>query len=218
MPSHVSPAQVLLPYLAPGRLEVPVSRGTPTKAASSPSGEDRRGRCIMELTPTDCPSESELGDWWCGVSEAFEAWRIPGRPGRNSPAEGRHVATPDPELPAQLDLSSRSMPPIEEPNAQRGQRASPQLQGSKGRDTLGSKRLEGPQSPSVSPPAQLWTLAPGWSMSQVGAPRSCPPSPGPGLSWQGFPPPPTPGLWLSLLFRVICFCSVCCCCCCCCRC
>lgn len=117
LPRVPSPG-AFLPYLAPGRLEVPVSRGTPMKAASSPSGEDCRGRRIMEQTPTPtgCTGDSELGDWWCGVSEAPEAWRIPGHPGRKSPAEGRQVATPDPKPRAQLDLSSRSMPPIEEPN------------------------------------------------------------------------------------------------------
>lgn len=33
------PCTMTSPYLAPGRLDVPVSRGTPTKAASSPSAD-----------------------------------------------------------------------------------------------------------------------------------------------------------------------------------
>lgn len=88
------------------------------KAASSPLGEDCRGRRIMEQTPTPtgCTGDSEMGGWWCGVSEAPEARRAPGCTGRKSPAEGRHVATPDPAPRDQLDVSSRSMPPIEEPN------------------------------------------------------------------------------------------------------
>lgn len=49
------------PYLAPGRLDVPVSRGTPTKAASSPSAEARTGSLSMEQIPTGRATNSALG-------------------------------------------------------------------------------------------------------------------------------------------------------------
>lgn len=49
------------PYLAPGRLDVPVSRGTPTKAASNPSAEARTGSLSMEQIPTGRATNSALG-------------------------------------------------------------------------------------------------------------------------------------------------------------
>lgn len=49
------------PYLAPGRLDVPVSRGTPTKAASSPSADACMGSFIMEQTPTGRATNWALG-------------------------------------------------------------------------------------------------------------------------------------------------------------
>ena len=78
--------RILWPYLAPGRLEVPMSSGTPTKAASSPSGVACTGSLIMEQMPTDRATNSELGGWFRGASEA---WRLKRRLGSQSPATGR---------------------------------------------------------------------------------------------------------------------------------
>lgn len=80
-----------------------MSRGTPTKAASSPSGEACTGSRIMEQTPTGRATNSELGGWFRGASEA---WRSRLRPGLWSPETGREPPPP------QRDASSRSMPPI----------------------------------------------------------------------------------------------------------
>lgn len=56
-----APASSAGPYLAPGRLEVPVSSGTPTNAASSPSADACTGSLIMEQTPTGRATSRALG-------------------------------------------------------------------------------------------------------------------------------------------------------------
>lgn len=56
-----APASLAAPYLAPGRLEVPVSSGTPTNAASSPSADACTGSLIMEQTPTGRATSRALG-------------------------------------------------------------------------------------------------------------------------------------------------------------
>lgn len=75
------------------------------KAASSPSGEVCTGRRIMEQTPTDRATNSGLGGWFRGASEAWRLWRSPGW---QSPATGR-APTPGPGPRAQPDASSRSI-------------------------------------------------------------------------------------------------------------
>lgn len=80
-----------------------MSRGTPTKAASSPSGEACTGSRIMEQTPTGRATNSELGGWFWG---ALEAWRLGLRPRSQSPKAG-HTSQP-----AQREASSLSMLPV----------------------------------------------------------------------------------------------------------
>ena len=136
------------PYLAPGRLEVPMSRGTPTKAASSPWGEACSGSRIMEQTPTGRATTSELGGWFRGASEARRRGL---RPRWRSPAAGR--APPRaPRLRAQRDASRRSMSPA-------GPRSGPNGRPTvlKGPAAWGSRAGEGPRSPrplsGLRPPA-----------------------------------------------------------------
>ena len=82
-----------------------MSRGTPTKAASSPSGDVCTGSRIMEQTPTGRATDSELGGRFPGVSEA---WRLGLRRRSQSPAAGR-VAPPAPSPREQREASSRSI-------------------------------------------------------------------------------------------------------------
>lgn len=79
-----------------------MSRGTPMKAASSPSGEACTGSRIMEQTPTGRATIPELGGWFRGASEA---WRLGLRPRSQSPEAG-HAPRP-----AQREASSLSMLP-----------------------------------------------------------------------------------------------------------
>lgn len=177
-PSHTSQPRRRGPYLAPGRLEVPMSRGTPMKAASSPSGDVCTGRRIMEQMPTDRATNSGLGGWFRGMSEAR---RLGLRPGRQSPVAGR-AGTLDPRPRVQRVASRRSISPARfrareatgpecprrVPLARKARvPARREPPGSKDRAPCGSKAGEG-SGPASLPPAQaeLQPLAPSVNSQQ----------------------------------------------------
>ena len=155
------------PYLAPGRLEVPMSSGTPTKAASSPSGVACIGSRIMEQMPTDRATNSELGGWFRGASEA---WRLKRRLRSQSPAIGRArpPGTSLHEPPralrplAQVDASSRSIPPACPP-CWSPQQPEPQPPRAQSAGAPGDHRQgRGSRDPAArfpSPFSELWPLA-----------------------------------------------------------
>lgn len=106
--------QPFAPYLAPGRLEVPMSRGTPMNAASNPSGEACTGSRIMEQTPTDLATNSELRGWFRGASE-ISRLGVRLSPGGGSPRAPRAREQPD--------AKSLSIAPASDHAGARGQRA-----------------------------------------------------------------------------------------------
>lgn len=74
------------PYLAPGRLDVPVSSGTPTNATSSPSADACIGSLIMEQTPTGRATSRALGGTLNCELQQLGAL-LPGTRGWRNPAD-----------------------------------------------------------------------------------------------------------------------------------
>lgn len=133
-----------------------MSSGTPTKAASSPSGEACTGSRIMEQTPTGRATNSELGGWFRGASED--------RLLQLSPTAGC-APPPAPRPRAHRDAMRRSMPSARSPR-RRAARA-PRAGG------LGIWAGEGPLSPR--PLSGLWPLALSVNKARPGTPHSPPP-------------------------------------------
>lgn len=152
-----------------------MSSGTPTKAASSPSGEVCTGSRIMEQTPTDRATNSELGGWFRGASEDR---LLELRPGWQSRAE-ECAPPPAPRPRAHRDAIGRSMPPSR--SLQRLARGLCRRRAARAQKAGGLGIWAGEGPPSPRPLSGLWPLAGSVNKARPGTPHSR--------------PPPRPGVW-----------------------
>lgn len=141
-----------------------MSSGTPTKAASSPSGEACTGSRIMEQTPTVRATNSELGGWFRGASEdrlleLRPGWQSP-TAGCAPPADPQTPGAPGGNPPKHASRPVRTAPgprAVPAPSCARSMSRRPGELGGRGA--------------ALSPPP-LWTLASGSLGKQSQAPAS----------------------------------------------